>query len=174
MTRPTFISFSYDLTQKPERPAIPKIFLRTLMYSTGKRGHIVENMFISLSCGPARQMFNIWGYGETDNLVRGSGLFVGETGAVCNHHFNPPEDATGFTFRDGQYALDVFAAVLGRRNPIHLCSVTLTVPAVAGNELTKPECAYWFDWSPDRAEYHGHLERRNIIRSPTYEIVPSQ
>jgi hypothetical protein len=44
-------------------------------------------MYVALSRNETRQNFNIWVYGAEKKLVRGSGLFVGETGVEANHHF---------------------------------------------------------------------------------------
>jgi hypothetical protein len=47
MTKPTMFFFGYD----PEGMA--KVFLRTLLYSTSKRNHVVESMFVKLKSGRA-------------------------------------------------------------------------------------------------------------------------
>jgi len=172
MTKPTFVAFAYDTTPRPDRPAIPKVFLRALIYSTGKRGHIVENMFVTLRRGETRQTFNIWGYGD-EKLVRSSGMYVGETGVAYNHHFNPPEDSAGFNFGGGKYQLDVFAALVGIKKPIHLSSVRLTVPERDGMQLQDCEYSYWFDWASDSNEYQGHLEHRRVVRADTFVVAPS-
>ena len=80
MTQPTVIFFGLDGGSKAEAPS-EKVYLRTLLYSTGKRGHIIENMFARLHRGETRQNFNIWVY-DDNGLHRGSGLFVPETGLV--------------------------------------------------------------------------------------------
>ena len=61
MTQPTVIYFGPDggLRDDSEPPAM-KVFLRTLLYSTGKRGQIAENMFVRLQRGESRQNLNIW------------------------------------------------------------------------------------------------------------------
>jgi hypothetical protein len=68
-------------------------------------------------CGTKHaKKFNIWVYGE-ERLARGSGLFVGETGEVANHHFLTPQDANSFRFTEGHYQLEVFAHLLGDQKP---------------------------------------------------------
>lgn len=64
--------------------------------------------------GGGTQAFNIWVYGEREKLVRGSGLFVGETGVEANHHFLRAPGEDRFRFSAGRYRIDVFAHV-GRR-----------------------------------------------------------
>ena len=172
MTKPTFVAFTYDHTPRPERPTIPKVFLRALIYSTGKRGQIIENMFITLRRDKNQQIFNVWGYGETEKLARGSGLYVGETGVAHNHHFNPPEHSTGFNFGAGEYHLDVFAFLVGVAKPIRLSSVLLTVPEQDGAQLRNSNYAYWFDWAPDSSRYHGHLENRRVIHNQSFVVMP--
>ena len=142
MTKPTFAAFAYDFTPRPDRPVIPKVFFSALIYSTGRRGHVVENMFVVLYRGETRQTFSIWGYGD-EKLARGCGLYVGETGVAYNHHFNPPEDSTGFNFKAGEYQLDVFAAPVGLEKPVHLTSVALHVPERDGVQVQEPECSYY-------------------------------
>jgi hypothetical protein len=105
---PTLIVFTSDWGSTPKPRNIPKIFLRTLIYSTGKRGYVIENMFVNLLReNTVEQPFHIWGLGEKP-LVRGSGLFVDQTGVASNHHFtqgHPPRD---FAFTSGQYELVSF------------------------------------------------------------------
>ena len=83
------------------------MYLGALLFSTGKRGRIVESIHVALSRNETRQNFNIWVYGN-EKLVRGSGLFVGETGVEANHHFLLPSDARSFRFEEGRYKLEVF------------------------------------------------------------------
>src|SRR5712691_2041343 len=77
MTQPTLVFFG------PDGPSGgPKVFLRTLLYSTAKRGQIVENMFLKLRRRESVQTVNVWVYGDGP-LARGSGIFVGEAGVTC-------------------------------------------------------------------------------------------
>jgi len=85
MTQPSIVFFGPDDTGRA------KVFLRTLLYSTSRRGQWVESMFVTLRRAGSSQSFNIWVYGETKALVRGSGLFVGYDGIGANHHFLLPK-----------------------------------------------------------------------------------
>ena len=67
MTQPTVIFFG------PDSERSSKVFLRTLLVSTSKRGRVIESMHIALSRNETHQNFNIWVYGD-DKLVRGSGV----------------------------------------------------------------------------------------------------
>ena len=71
-THPSFVSFSYDFVG--DKAPWAKIFVRALLFSTGKRGHVVESLFVRLREGPRTAEFSFWGYGDKD-LVRGGGLF---------------------------------------------------------------------------------------------------
>jgi hypothetical protein len=72
MTKPTIVFFGYDMAPR----ATPKVFLRTLLYSTANRGQIVEGMFAKVRRGGGEQIFGFWGYGETEKLTAGSGSHV--------------------------------------------------------------------------------------------------
>ena len=108
MTWPTVIYFGPDGgSEKGTRPGL-KIYLRTLLYATSRRGRIVEGMYVRVRRRETIQNFNVWVYGE-QNLHRGSGLFVPENGFSSNHHFLLPEDGTEFRFLAGEYLIDVHA-----------------------------------------------------------------
>jgi hypothetical protein len=62
MTQPTVIFFGFD-----ERSS-PKIFLRTLLFSTSKRGRIIESIYVNVACEDIQQDFNVWVYGERNEL----------------------------------------------------------------------------------------------------------
>src|SRR5437773_118758 len=83
MTQPTVIFFGPDNPTSRDEPPLPKVFLRTLLFATARRGRVVESMHVALSRNETQQNFNIWVYGD-EKLVRGSGLFVGETGIAVN------------------------------------------------------------------------------------------
>src|SRR5580658_10281039 len=112
MTQPTVIFFGPDIPRVSGRPQLPKVFLRALLFSTSKLGRVIECMYVALWRNETRQNFNVWVYGD-ERLVRGSGLFVGETGVEANHHFLTPQDENSFRFTEGRYTLDVFARLLG-------------------------------------------------------------
>jgi len=158
MTRPAVVYFGADGPLTPGEGIPKKVHLRSLMYSTGKRGCVVESMYVTLRRGESRQTFNIWVYGD-EKLSRGSGLFVGETGVVCNHHFLLPADGTQFQFLVGEYQLDVFASLVGHTSPHRLCSIKLTLPDALALELQAPDNGVYFDWSPDSEQYYAHVKK---------------
>jgi hypothetical protein len=89
MTQPTLVFFGPEVSNKGHRHN--KVFFRTLLYSTSKKGHVIESMHISLERGETKQNFSIWVYGENEPH-RGSGLFVPDEGITYNHHFLLPPD----------------------------------------------------------------------------------
>jgi hypothetical protein len=157
MTQPTVIFFGPDGGPKSDDPHW-KVYLRALLYATSKRGRIVESMYVRLRRGETSQNFNIWTYGNKKELVRGSGLFVPETGVEANHHFLLPRDGTFFQFLSGHYTLEVFASLVGEPVPRLLYSVQLGVSAQEATALKQDDQGLYFDWGPDAAKYHSHLQ----------------
>ena len=152
MTQPTVVFFG------PDGPdGLQKVFLRTLLYSTARRGHIVEEMFVRLRRGETTQNFSVWCYGDK-LLVRGSGLRVGYEGVAYNHHFLLPHDVTGYEFADGQYTVEVFASLVNVSKPLLLSRLHLSVSKEFSNALRTRDCGIYFDWGPDSQQYHPHLD----------------
>jgi hypothetical protein len=164
MTQPTVIYFGPDGGPKTEGP-LEKVFLRTLLYSTSKRGRIIENMFVRLHRGETRQNFNIWAYGDK-SLSRGSGLFVPESGLATNHHFLLPPDGASFQFAMGSYRLEIFANEVGARSSRLLCGVNLEVSTENSKAMNQSGEGLFFDWGPDAGRYFAHVR-------PSPQIEPS-
>jgi hypothetical protein len=143
MTQPTVIFFGPDAPRSREDIPLPKIYLRTLLFATSKRGRIVENMYVTLARNEMRQNFNIWVHGN-EKLVRGSGLFVGEAGVAANHHFLAPADGSSFQFSTGRYRLDVYARLLGDRGPVLLFSQGLEIGSDLAAKLQEPGNVLYF------------------------------
>lgn len=158
MTRPTVIFFGADKMRSPDDKPPPKIYLRALLFSTSRRGRVIESMYASLSRNETHQNFNIWVHGEREKLVRGSGLYVGETGVAANHHFLTPSDENGFRFTEGKYRLDVYAHLLGDGNPTLLFSEMLEVSVELATTLKEPDAGLYFDWGPDSSRYLTHID----------------
>ena len=158
MTQPTVIYFGPDGGRAEPSPAM-KVFLRTLLYSTGKRGQIIENMFIRLQHGETRQNLNIWAYGDK-GLARGSGLFIPETGIATNHHFLPPPEREQFALLRGTYSLEVFVKEVGRAPPYRIFTTSLDLSAeMAAGLAQSAGHGVYFDWGPDSGRYHSHLRQ---------------
>jgi hypothetical protein len=151
MTRPTIVCFAHEASAEYAK-AIPKVFLRALLYCTSKRGIVIENMFCKLQCGEAIQTFSIWAYGDKE-LVRGSGLFVGEEGVAFNHHFLPPFDGESFEFLPGEYVIQIYASMVGRSRFLLLTEMRLSLSEPQAQALRANEAAIWFDWVPDSQRY---------------------
>jgi len=151
MTQPTVIYFGPD--GGPKEGVERKVFLRTLLYSTAKRGQIIETMFVRLKRGESSRTLNIWAYGDGDKLLRGSGVYVGSAGFACNHHFLPPADTGHFEFLPGDYEMTVFAKIVGRKYPIKLNETRLTLTEQQANAVRTDDSGIYFDWGPDSQKY---------------------
>lgn len=134
MTKPTVVFFGPDGGEK----SISKVFLRFLLYSTGKRGVVLEHLYIRLHRGETQQNFNIWVYGEKD-LVRGSGLLIGQEGVATNHHFLTPSDVDDFDFAAGSYQLDVFGKVVSTDSVEHLTNLELSIDQHEAEKLRQTD-----------------------------------
>jgi hypothetical protein len=159
MTQPTVIFFGPETSRTRGAPALPKVYLRTLLFATSKRGRVIESMHVTLSRNEIRQNFNVWVYGERHQLVRGSGLFVGETGIAANHHFLVQPGSDSFLFTEGQYRLDVFARLLGDDTAKRLFTQELTISREIAASLTEPATGVYFDWVPDSECYLSHVDK---------------
>ncbi len=167
-THPSFVAFRYDFVDKPVPQA--KIFLRTLLFSTGKRGLVIESLFLRVSEGARFEEFSFWGYGDKD-LVRGSGIFVPETGVVTNHHFNPLHTETLFKFSHGTYRLELVAKLVARKRLVSLWNIALDIPGGVYDTSISRQTAVFFNWSPEGQRYVGSVEDRsgfiNVFSDPT-------
>ncbi len=162
MTLPTVVFFGPDGGRRGEEKPRLKVFLRTLLYSTSRRGQTVESLHVNVQRGESRQNFSIWVYGD-DHLARGSGIYVGPDGVACNHHFLLPEDGADFRLLQGQYTVRVYAKRVSDPEPRQLAQVTLNISESQARELRNEDAGIYFDWGPDQQAYHAHVE----VRKPT-------
>ncbi|MGA2433907.1 MAG: hypothetical protein ABSG25_01335 [Bryobacteraceae bacterium] len=156
------------LCMKREFPsARPKIFLRTCLFTTGTKGRVIENMFLKVrqrkETFQGTYRFDFWGHTENGKLTLGSGLFVGPNGVASDHHFNPRANSgDDFLFIDGEYLIEVFAAVVGRRKVEKLLSLTFTVNSLQAAELIQiPTRELYLFWNVDTRSYDGHVRHDN-------------
>ena len=156
-THPSFVAFRYDFVGKEVPQA--KIFLRTLLFSTGKKGWVIESLFLRVDEGSRHEEFSFWGYGDKD-LVRGSGMFVPENGVVTNHHFNPLHTASLFRFYQGTYKLELVAKLVGRKKLVPLWAIAVDVPSGTFDTAIARDTAVFFNWSPEQKQYVASVEKR--------------
>lgn len=164
-THPAFIAVRYDFVNKTVPQA--KIFLQALLFSTGKRGRVVESLFLRVREGERQAEFSFWGMGDKD-LVRGSGLFVPETGIATNHHFNPLDADELFLFKPGTYSIELVAKLLGRRKLMSLWQILLQIPAGAFGDDITPDTAVFFNWSAEQGRYIASVESRSKAPIPDF------
>lgn len=159
MTQPTLIFFGPDGSRGPA-----KVYLRTLLYSTARRGRIMENMYLRLRGPGGDTLFNVWVYGERE-MARGSGLFVPYEGTTCNHHFLQPRTTATYTFDAGRYEVRVFVSVVGRKRPRQILRQELAVSPADADAMATRDAGVFYDWEPDTRSYAAHLDR-----NPTAEL----
>jgi hypothetical protein len=165
MTQPTVIFFGAEMPRARREHPWPKVYLRSLLFSTSKRGRVIENMYVSISRNESHQNFNIWVHGD-DKLVRGSGLFVGETGVAASHHFPTPQEDSSFRFLAGRYRLTIHAHLLGDKQSILLFHQELEISTELATLLKEPGTGIYFDWGPDSSRYIPHAEKRAPVPDP--------
>jgi len=155
MTHPTLICFKFDWPRRR-----PKIFLRSLLFSTASRGRVIEAMLLKVH-GPVGVMtFDYWGHTEAGKLTLGSGLFVGQTGVASDHHFNPHMGVQQFEFWQGEYKIDVFAKIVGMEERRKLASLSVVLSGDAAAEINQfEEAAIYFWWDGEALKYDPQIER---------------
>lgn len=156
MTQPNVISFGYDFTPK----TTPKVFLRTLLFSTAARGVVIEAIYVEVSNDGRTEMFGFWGYGETNKLSPGSGLFVDKAGFAANHHFVLSVEKPLFPFEAGDYKIEVFAKIVGRDKTLKLSTIDVTLTAEHATALSGHD-GVLFELSPETQKYVGHLNKQD-------------
>jgi hypothetical protein len=161
MTQPTVIFLGPDGGRPGEREPKLKVFLRTLLFSSSRRGQTVESLYVNLQRRESKQNFSIWVYGD-DKLARGSGLHVGFEGFACNHHFLLPDDETEFRLLLGDYVLRVFAKRVCDREPQQLSQISLFLSESHAQALLEESTGIYFDWGPDQQKYYPHIDKRSI------------
>ncbi len=169
MTQPTLIYFGPDGGKHRQSS---KIFFRTLLYSTSKRGCVVENLYVRLKRAESQQNFNIWVYGDAP-LHRGSGLFVGETGVAVNHHFLLPADIGEYDFKAGRYMLEVYVRLVGNSLSKLLLAVPLEISDSEAKQIKETNRGIYFDWGPDSNQYHTHIDRAAVEEDKWLELIQS-
>lgn len=168
MTQPTTIFFG------PDDQNSPKVYLRTLLFSTSQNGRVIESMHVRLYRGETVQTFNIWVHGERVEIVRGSGLYVGKQGVAHNHHFLLPKDGATFEFLTGKYRLEVYASILNRNAPKKMFSVDLEINDTQAAKLKDKQDGIYFDWGPESGKYHPYLHSRKITPAELAQKLMSQ
>jgi hypothetical protein len=163
MTRPSVIFFGTDGTARANQDL--QVYTRTLLFSTSKRGRIIESMYVSIERARIKQNFNVWVHGD-GSFVRGSGLYVGELGVGAGHHFYAPKETSVFQFLEGPYRMTVFAKLLGDKQTLNLFSEKLVIDEASAKALEDPECGLYFDWDPDTEKYVSHIDKTRSSRSP--------
>jgi hypothetical protein len=167
MTHPAIVAFAHDTS-----PIIcPKVFLRTLLYSTAQKGQVIESIFIKLRHGESDQIFSFWGYGESSSLVRGSGLYVGQEGVAYYHHFLLPDDGTNYSFLSGNYTLETYATLVGRKQPCLLNTLHLSLTEDQSNALRDTSTDIFFDWGPESKIYHATISKKNDVTNPLSSLL---
>jgi hypothetical protein len=170
MTQPTTIFFGPD----GKDTSSSKVFLRTLLFSTSEKGQVIESMHVRLSRGESVQTFNIWIYGEKNQLVRGSGLYVGKEGVTYNHHFLLPKDGMTYEFVKGKYRLEVYASILNKKVPHKMFTVTLEVDDNQAAKLKEGRAGLYYDWGPESGNYYPHLHQAELTPYDIAELLRLQ
>jgi hypothetical protein len=136
-----------------------KVFLRTLLVSTGKRGNVIESLYLRIKQGNQDWELSFWGYGEKD-LVRGAGLFVPESGFATYHHFSPIGPLELLRLSSGPCSVRLMAKVLNQGPEKCLWKVDLLLPQTKSEDFGSIDEAVYFDWAHGERQYTVTVEKR--------------
>lgn len=159
LSQPTIFFFGWDKAEDDT----PKIMFRSALFSTGSRGNIVESIYLIVNNGLGRFVFPFWGYDDGNGMVRGSGLFVGVSGHIANHHFNPLEDADGFSYVLGHYSIEIWLKIYNAKADAMVGRYTLSIDGEdAAVDLAHHEGGIMWNWTPTQRRYHASAMRRRF------------
>jgi hypothetical protein len=153
MTQPVQIAFAYG------KETNAKIFLRTLLYATGKRGHVIESLYLKVKQQDTTLPFAFWTYGEREALTVAGGLKITEEGVAYDHHF---QKISGYSyFEEGEFQISVYARVVGKASPLRLGTFKVVLTR-DGAMLMHLRRGALFTWNPETQEYDASFDERTL------------
>lgn len=158
LTQPTIFFFGWD---RQGDHHMPKIMFRSALFSSGNKGRILESMYVLVKTVDGQFEFPFWGYDDGKGMVRGSGLFVGPTGHVAYHHFNPLNDEHNFAYSGTNYDIEVWAKVFSQNGNILLGKYQFCLEdSNLATELAHGESGVLWSWSPQEQKYYPESWKR--------------
>lgn len=158
MSRPAFLAF---VVEDVPFGGWLKIFIRSLLFSTGSKGHVVESIILTLKHNNEIYPFHYWMYGDKEELEIGSGLFVEPTGVAANHHFTPTQGIGSKSLTVGQYEIDIHANILGDNKKHLLQSIKFNLGSDEVDAITKSKhVAVYLRWDLETQSYKTFIDNK--------------
>lgn len=158
LTQPTIFFFGWD---RQSNRHMPKIMFRSALFSSGNKGQMLESMYVLVKTVDGQFEFPFWGYDDGNGMVRGSGLFVGPTGHVAYHHFNPLNDEYVFAYSGANYEIEVWAKAFNQKGDVLLGKYQfLLEDSKLAAELAHTESGVLWSWSPQDRRYYPEASKR--------------
>lgn len=159
MTQPSQIFLGVDGDELNGRKgSSPKVVLSALLYSTAKKGWVIEGLFVKVSHNDSQYNFDVWVHYDriSQKLVRSSGLLVDGMGVATSHHFllNPIHNR--FEFNTGEYTLEFCVKLVGKIKTKVLNKTTLYISESETKKLKKSRGIY-FDWASNSNKYTSYV-----------------
>ncbi|NKJ09012.1 hypothetical protein FHT29_006026 [Rhizobium sp. SG741] len=95
----------------------------------------------------------------------GTGMFVGQAGVCADHPFTPSrQDADELLFCGGDYHIDIFAKIVGRRRPQKLKALKFTIDArQAGVLIQILDAELFLYWNSESENYESELRKDHEV-----------
>ena len=160
MTQPTVIYFGPDGSRHGMERRHQKVFFRTLLYSTGKRGHIVDK-HIHLPSNVAKRGRTLTSGCTATTSCAGEVAFLSRKSALrqiiifCRRQIWSPLNSLWAIMY-----LEVFAAVAGTARVQSLFAyATLDLSPEMADTLSQGQFGpLYLDWGPDPGRYHPNVK----------------
>jgi hypothetical protein len=151
MTVPVQISFQSANGRRPE------VILKTFLYATGKRGYVIESLYLEVQRGARSHLFSSWSYRQNGQLTPASGLRVDDDGVISDNHFFETDKRERFYFEQGKYEIRVYARVANRHAARVLHTVQLGVSDEQASQMHIRNSAMVYTFDPQKMEYVSSL-----------------
>jgi hypothetical protein len=171
MTKPTIFFFGWDNVPGPT----PKIFMRSLLFSTSSSGRVLENLYLKISTPTGKVLFSFWGHtqGQPNSLSKGSGLFVGKEGFLADHHFNPdPSKPIQDPYTIGNYEIEVYGRQFGDSVERKLGRYSLHLDEGLAQVLAQKNDGVLWSLNPQDNKYFPETRNRDQGISRTRDRSP--
>ena len=166
ITRPRLISLGYE---RHNDCRTPKVFIRSLLYSTSHKGTVIENMRVKVADRNNSEDFGLWAYG-VEKLLVGSGLFVSKEGKDYNHHFVPIAFSSDYEFSAGEIQLEIYATITHHKKDKLLNRITLSLTKEHEDALKKEDMII-FNWESTLNKYEPCVSKPNTAKLGTFNLA---